>query len=355
MSSNNRKFFLLIGMFVLLAIAGCTDRGDDKRVKDSAIEEHSETTTIEDSSVEESSETTTIAETTETTLEETESSTDGPDVSIYEGFLAGNVKADCSRMDEFPVYIRLDNREINQDGYTLTELTTFWDEVYTQYKDTWTYEPALYYAYIDCGGDGQPELAVKYENLNIYSEGDDSSNVMIFGKEQDKIKLIYAYETWARSSTEMGSNGLITSFGSSGAASHSSCEAYIDAAGELKLVERVDYEGVFEAFSYYEELGLLAENIVNSDIDVSALEVIMLKFGEDEEYYTSFQNYNFDENDSSVYSEGEYYELFTNSDLNYVTPDEIEEMYQAQLQKLNLNASDFDMEANAIDWIKIEK
>lgn len=32
MSSNNREFFLLIGMFVLLAIAGCTDRGDDKLV-----------------------------------------------------------------------------------------------------------------------------------------------------------------------------------------------------------------------------------------------------------------------------------------------------------------------------------
>lgn len=368
MSSSNKKFFSLICMLLLISVPGCTDSSDDGRTKKTKVAV-SETTTSADAAEttpeqaevteETSEETTTSAETTiveteETVETEVETDVGGPDVSLFEKFLAGEVKADFSKADEFPEYGLFRDREINSDGYTLPELTALMDECYTEYKDDWVYEPTLYYAYIDCGGDGVPELAVKYENLNIYSEGDNSSNVMIFGKEQDSIKLVYCFETWARSYTEISNKGLITSYGSSGAASHSGYEACIDADGEINYVVRIDYEGVFEACSYYEEeLELFAEKIMTSDIDVSTLAVIMMQFGDDEKYYTSFEFYDSGEPDLTVYSEGEYYELFTNSDLNYVTPDEIEEMHRARIQELNLTEDDFSEETDVINWIKL--
>lgn len=96
--------------------------------------------------------------------------------------------------------------------------------------------PYIQYTYLDCGGDGVEELAIRFVGLDIYAQEDDSDCTMIITCSGDLLEVVYTCESWARSYTSPLYHGCIPSSGSAGAGDHPFDMEYLDADGNLHTV-----------------------------------------------------------------------------------------------------------------------
>lgn len=96
--------------------------------------------------------------------------------------------------------------------------------------------PYIQYTYLDCGGDGVEELAIRFVGLDIYAQDDDSDCTMIITCSGDLLEVVYTCESWARSYTSPLYHGCIPSSGSAGAGDHPFDMEYLDADGNLHTV-----------------------------------------------------------------------------------------------------------------------
>lgn len=81
----------------------------------------------------------------------------------------------------------------------------------------------IQYAYVDCPdspGANVKNLLVKFVGLNIYAQDDDSYAVFILTENDGQLYITGSYQCWARSETTAYANGILGSFGSSGAGNH---------------------------------------------------------------------------------------------------------------------------------------
>lgn len=92
------------------------------------------------------------------------------------------------------------------------------------------------YAFLDCGNDGFEEMAIRFVGMNIYDRNDDSDLTAVITCKNGYLELVYSFETWARSYTEIDYYGAISSGGSAGAGDHLFGEDWLDAGGNVQDV-----------------------------------------------------------------------------------------------------------------------
>lgn len=98
----------------------------------------------------------------------------------------------------------------------------------------------LQYAYLDCAGDGIPELALKFVGLDIYSADDDSDMIDVIVYENGKLFCRYETQSWARSATSLYYYGYVSGSGSAGAAHMTGEEVILDMSGKPHTLCRWD-------------------------------------------------------------------------------------------------------------------
>lgn len=146
-------------------------------------------------------------------------------LSFYRRFLAG----------EETVEIREGawNSNRQQPEWTLNDIVNELTDTYLERSD---HRPYVEHAYLDCGGDGVEELAVRFVGLDIYSPDDMSNLIMIITCSNGSPEVVYSCESWARSYTEPRYHGCIPSSGSAGAGDHPFGLEYLDGSGSLHTV-----------------------------------------------------------------------------------------------------------------------
>lgn len=95
------------------------------------------------------------------------------------------------------------------------------------------YRPSIGYTYLDCGGDGVKELAIRFVGLGMESTED---LTMVIACRDGRLEAVYARHSWSRSSNELGYHGCIRHHGSDGARDNYGGMDYIDGNGDLQMV-----------------------------------------------------------------------------------------------------------------------
>lgn len=160
-SKLSRKLAAILSCVCLLAVlmAGCGDEGEASHGKKSS-EDVKESSSQEVESTE-TGETPGGNDQTVTTLSTEE---------LYQGFIDGLVRVYCDNQD-YTFYDSVADEEYkmfgNKEGYTLKEMVGVIQGILDVTPDITARVGNVYYATIDCGRDGEPELLVE-----IYNEGD---------------------------------------------------------------------------------------------------------------------------------------------------------------------------------------
>lgn len=233
---------VLVATTMSFALAGCSKDTSDNTtipsIESVSISNTESSTAISDPSTEEvksSEESTSEAATTESESASEQTSTDTVEAGkeLYEAFKSGTEKLYIQTAPISPeADLSYGPTYDSPEGYTLDELTAVVKEGYEQSND----KLDVAFSYLDCGNDGTPELALEFTGLGIYSKDDGSTLVFIIKESGGKLYSYYNFETWARSDTEINENGVISSFGSGGAAEHGGFEGFIDPTGHFKEI-----------------------------------------------------------------------------------------------------------------------
>lgn len=163
------------------------------------------------------------AEITEAPAEITEAPADPEPASGVAAFLGGEVKA---VVDEGVAlgYNDFEKESIGEE-FTFTELTDF----LCNPSEGVTYNPTIYSYVME--KDGESVLLIKYQNMDIYDQGDDSFVVFAISEKADGLHISYETESWCRNDVQIYAEGVIASGGSAGAGDNIYTEGYIGSDG----------------------------------------------------------------------------------------------------------------------------
>ena len=146
-------------------------------------------------------------------------------LNAYSDFIDGKLKAvanDINMLDdgEYTFDGLADNKAVNLGREYLPDIIT-----------------EGYFAYIDCGMDGIPELALKlyYTDSNEYASPYTDYTVIKYDGD-GKLRVVCSENTYYRSESNINEYGYITSGGSTGAASYYAEESFITADGREVLI-----------------------------------------------------------------------------------------------------------------------
>ncbi|WP_408070336.1 lysozyme inhibitor LprI family protein [Butyrivibrio sp. JL13D10] len=225
--------------------------------------------------------------------------------------------------------------------YSLSELMaefnkTFNDENnYFQHGDITGAE----YAYLDCGSDGVKELAIRLTGPFVEQEGEAT---LILKDIEGKAQIVYGFENWSRSFTEINNCGLISGSGSNGASNHGVDMSIIDADGNYR-------------FGYYEEqeydLDSFAMMREHDEFDASSLDgaicIYTLRLsdyqdeGSDQDWYYSYEvvdKENYEKIDvPNLYTDSEYKKIMDSfKEYSFISMDELEKVKAEKLSSLGV-------------------
>lgn len=184
----------------------------------------------------------------------------------YEAFLAGDEKV-CINKYEFKARVEDDDPFdyfSDKNGYLVADFFRQVIETESKGYDSFPFERAEY-AFIDCGMDGIPELAMK---AYFTSEWDTLEREYVIKMIDDKLELTYMDESYYRDYTSIiNVAGVVTETGSSGAASSFYKIGILDKDGRFVLdyTENTNYTALYM-------LGSRFDNAVeNTEEDYSTL------------------------------------------------------------------------------------
>lgn len=83
---------------------------------------------------------------------------------------------------------------------------------------------------------GNRTLALKYTNMSIYGEGDDSYTILFISEKDGTLHITHSVSEWARSSAMLTSKGYIYTSGSAGAGEQCITAGFIGEYGEYKEI-----------------------------------------------------------------------------------------------------------------------
>lgn len=209
------------------------------------------------------------------------------------------------------------------------------------------------YAYIDCGLDGEKELALMIEEVSGYTNFVEFIEVFIIKAIDDKLQLCYEEEAGYRSYITVKNNGCITASGASGAYIYYNDHKMVDKDGH--------YEYVYGVYTSYmlQDLLLDCDNINWEEIEdllySTSYEQYSFrdyKYGDDYEKYKQdaiYVYYGLDEysepilEDDSIYEpDSRYAKLFANTSFTFATPKEIEKITSDRIKELGLTQEMID-------------
>jgi len=194
------------------------------------------------------------------------------------------------------------------------------------------------YAYIDCGMDGVPELAIRFPD--IVSWGSESECFVVIKEFDNKLQVCFEQDFGYRCSADINEYGYVKYNGSGGAAVHYYRDSFLDANGEDQLVCELEttygvysmyFPDMVEGVLYAESLGItdsiMFEGYCFDDLLNKGKSYEDVVRGRTYTYYQVSENCNVIEDDS-IYNDPDnpYYSFAKETHLNIVTPDEIEKL-----------------------------
>lgn len=151
--------------------------------------------------------------------------------SLYDLFLSNEATVHIDSENNLGYF--LSNIEPSGMDATLEDLVQLMiDSLDEDYGYSGTTIESIEYAFIDCGNDGNKELALCVTTLSI----DYYTNYIILKEFDGQLKPVYAKVDGARSQTFINEYGYIMSDGSSGASYHDFVKEYIDGNGKYHYI-----------------------------------------------------------------------------------------------------------------------
>ena len=148
---------------------------------------------------------------------------------LYADFLAGKAGMQTNPRSEFLFSTSSGQNSLGEGTLTLPEYRA---KIEQRIRDEWQFGERIRteteYAWLDCGNDGNKELAVRMrfptpiENWEVY---------LILKEEGDTLKECLAVDAYARKRVTLNSCGYLDSDGSNGASSHIEERFQVDAEG----------------------------------------------------------------------------------------------------------------------------
>lgn len=301
------------------------------------------------------------------TQDESESIAEQPEESkrdskeIYEAFLAGTE----------PLYFDFEN----VDGMLIGDV---YEPVYTENTpytlddmlDTWLAQANAYgedyvigevsYAYIDCGHDGEPELAFSFEEINVNAGYPEMQQAYIIKAIDDKLELCYSRDYGYRAYLTIKDNGTMVYGGSSGAVYYTNIYEMVDKDGKYEYIYGLDtsydphdlfYE--IDDFDESEHEDVLGNSMYGEytfrRYEGPAVESYESYLKDVKYVYYSVDEYYEETNDMSVYEpDSDYAKTFALTGRTFVTPDEIEEIINNRLKELSVTQEMLDVDE--VEW-----
>lgn len=139
------------------------------------------------------------------------------------------------------------------------------------------------YSIIDCGNDGENELALK---ISVDTSGEKYDVYIIIKNVNGRLETVYSNDAWSRRHIRLNRYGYIAIDGSGGAQTHGYDKEYVDALGERHFI----YGNIVDTMTPNKEL---------------------LEMGLNEEDYYAYLRFSFDEdNDNLDYSERKLFDTY---------------------------------------------
>lgn len=161
------------------------------------------------------------------------------DSDVYDRFLNDELSV---RIREGVWYEYDEDKDVDKEReWTFREIMDMVHDYYLERTGLWPY---VEYAYLDCGGDGVEELAIRFVGIAIDGYGDDSDLTMVIACPDGTPEVVYARESWSRSCDLLRYHGCIRCYGSDGAMWQSFGNDYIDGNGDVQSVydaEQISY------------------------------------------------------------------------------------------------------------------
>ncbi len=243
------------------------------------------------------------------------------DNDLYSDFLSGNgilsfsyyfsdnSKAIHETSSDYELFSNLSKQE-----YSLPDLTKELNQIFTNPNGWYVGNEIskIEYSYLDCGNDGNKELAIRLECPVV----EENSNLTMIIKNIDgKLQLIHSFDGWSRNDASINEFGYYTSGGSNGAACHVLEVGYIDATGNYHF-------GYSE--EDYAEVESFGDSFDHTDFDTSTIEgqieifTLRTKPADMEDYLPQYYAYSIYDNGNDtdgLYTSGPYKDImdsFTN-------------------------------------------
>lgn len=268
--------------------------------------------------------------------------------NLYEGFLSDEEKLYFDYMA-----MNYPSAAVGVEGMTLSELLESFPEQYWGLEGT----PEVEYSYLDCGNDGEAELAVRFVGMGIYSPGDDSTLVYIIKEMDERLELCYCYETWARSDTSINRYGYVTSGGSGGASNHGYGAGYIDETGKWNYLYYTEEEYDINQLGWSDDLKEIPRVAENKSYegDIVVCTTTFEDMSSPEAYYNTerFYTYYASEAEGDIYAEGVVKEIFDEAGVKYYRPEEIDDMIS--IKEASLGITEEIRTASRLTWEKLSQ
>ena len=156
---------------------------------------------------------------------------------MYEKFLHNEERVHINTENDLGYYFSFKN--FTKQDYTLDEMV---DTIIAFYKEDWMTDDVflekIEYAYIDCGNDGNKELAIAIHTP--WASQESWQEYLIIKNINGTLQTVYSNVAWSRSRIQLNEYGCIFENGEGGAWNNSSDISFIDAEGRWHNIENAE-------------------------------------------------------------------------------------------------------------------
>ena len=280
---------------------------------------------------------------------------------MYESFLAGTepLYFDIANVDGMLIGDTYEPVYKEDTPYILDEVINTWLMQANEYGEDYAIGEVKY-TYIDCGQDGEPELAISFEGLNINAGYPEMQQACIIKAIDDKLQLCFSRDYGYRAYLTIKDNGTMVYSGSNGAAYHTNIYEMVDKEGKYEYIYGVDTsyipQDLFYEIDDYDESeydDVLSNSMYGEytfrEYEGPAVESYESYLKDAKYVYYSVDEYYEETNDMSVYEpDSDYAKMFALTGRTFVTPDEIDKIINNRLKELGVTQEMLD--EDEVEW-----
>lgn len=209
------------------------------------------------------------------------------------------------------------------------------------------------YAFLDCGADGNKELAIRVKGPFV----DPDSYITFIVKEIDgSLQTIYAFAEWSRSETDLNEYGVLSGFGSGGATVHGWDKSFISADGKYNFGYSYEEQSELEDFSRYHEHDEYYYSSLEGKICVYTLRIVPYSEETSDDEYYSYAVYdsNYDEMDiPNLYTDSPYQKLMdSHKDISFISMDDMDKIASDKIKEIGI--TDKIDHGKPLEYMKID-